>query len=55
MNFSEKTKTVQVSGLLADFGVNSVHFDDGGRGFSFKSDGPLDMRFNQVTRVMTHA
>ncbi len=32
--------------LLADLGFASNHVDDGQRGFSFKRDGPLDMRMN---------
>jgi len=35
-----------VDALLADLGVSSMQIDNPARGFSFKSDGPLDMRLN---------
>ena len=58
-NFSEISSVIESSkdfieggklnGVMADIGVSSHQFDKDTRGFSFRFDGPLDMRMNQAS------
>lgn len=53
-NFLLYHKVDHVDGILADLGVSSHHFDSPERGFSYRFEGPLDMRMNQNARLTAY-
>ncbi len=50
-----KERGFAADAILFDLGVSSWHYAQSGRGFSFKNDEPLDMRFNPETNPLTAA
>jgi len=46
-NIIKELNIEHIDHLIADFGISSYQLDTPERGFSFKVDGPLDMRMNQ--------
>ncbi len=52
--WTESTSLTGLTSVYADLGVSSVHFDTAERWFSFRFDGPLDMRLN-TTQWITAA
>jgi 16S rRNA (cytosine1402-N4)-methyltransferase len=61
-NFAGMGKVLAESGwgdgvdvILADLGVSSMQIDDPQRGFTFKQDGPLDLRLNPMRGVAASA
>ncbi|MCP4726560.1 MAG: 16S rRNA (cytosine(1402)-N(4))-methyltransferase RsmH [bacterium] len=53
-NFSEISEIMlnadikSLNGIVLDLGISSRQLDDPGRGFSYRTDGPIDMRFDDT-------
>lgn len=45
----EKRNIAEITSIYYDLWISSMHVDEADRGFSFKNDGPLDMRYDKTS------
>ncbi|MFW5974720.1 MAG: 16S rRNA (cytosine(1402)-N(4))-methyltransferase RsmH [Bacteroidota bacterium] len=50
-HFLRYYEAIPADGILADLGVSSYQFDQAGKGFSIRMEGPLDLRMNPELEI----
>ncbi|MGC8867481.1 MAG: 16S rRNA (cytosine(1402)-N(4))-methyltransferase RsmH [Elusimicrobiales bacterium] len=51
----KKEGIYNITGLLLDLGISLLHFNKPSRGFSFRKEGPLDMRINPANPLTAYS
>lgn len=49
LDYLKELNIEKIDRVFLDLGISSVHVDDESRGFAYRFDGPLDMRFDNTT------
>jgi 16S rRNA (cytosine1402-N4)-methyltransferase len=53
-NIAKETGIEKFDGIIVDLGFNTAQINDAARGFSFSSEGPLDMRYDTSSGITAY-